>query len=140
MPVLMWRYWLYETGAFLRGFPVKTIQDTRITEHAINARWTGCDDIRIEYHERQTTITFERVLRVEVDDRFSFDVLQPMVTRNSPVVFVGFAITLFPIEILTAPNAQPSNDLLGWNFGTPVPVVHVIDNLVTGVVGNRASV
>jgi hypothetical protein len=30
--------------------------------------------------------------------------------------------------------------LLSWDFGSVIPVIHVIDNLVAGIRGNPASI
>jgi hypothetical protein len=54
-------------------------------------------------------------------------------------VLVDFAIAFLPVEILATANAEPCNDLLVWDFGSVIPMIHVIDNLVAGIRGNPAS-
>jgi hypothetical protein len=48
---------------------------------------------------------------MKINDRFSFSFFEPVVSWNRPVMFVGFTVSLFPIEILTATDPQPSDDL-----------------------------
>jgi hypothetical protein len=55
-------------------------------------------------------------------------------------VLVDFAIAFLPVKILAASNPEPCNDLLGWDFGSVIPMIHVVDNLVAGIRGNPASV
>jgi hypothetical protein len=43
---------------------------------------------------------------------------------------INFAIAFLPVEILATANPEPYNDLLGWNFGSLVPMIDVIDNSV----------
>jgi hypothetical protein len=37
-------------------------------------------------------------------------------------------------------NPEPCNNLLGWDFGSLVPMIDVIDNLVAGIRGKPASI
>ncbi len=127
-------------GPFLRGFAIETIQYSGFTEHTINARRTDRSDIGIEHHERQAAITLKGILGMEIKNCFSLRFLQPVVARDRAIMFVDFSATLFPIEILAAADTQPSDDLLGWDLGTLVSVVHIIDDLVAAIMGNPASV
>ena len=48
-------------------------------------------------------------------------------------MLVDFAITFLPVKILAAANPEPCNDLLGWDLGSLVPMIDIIDNLVAGI-------
>ena len=63
-----------------------------------------------------------------------------MIPWNGAIVLVDFAIAFLPVKILTAANPEPCNDLLGWDLGSLVPMIDLIDNLVAGIRGNPASV
>jgi hypothetical protein len=63
-----------------------------------------------------------------------------MIPWDGSIVLVDFAIAFLPVEILAAANPEPCNDLLSWDFGSVIPVIHVIDNLVAGIRGNPTSI
>jgi hypothetical protein len=63
-----------------------------------------------------------------------------MIPWDGSIVLVDFAIAFLPVEILAAANPEPRNDLLSWDFGSLVPMIDVIDNLVAGIRGNPASI
>ena len=63
-----------------------------------------------------------------------------MIPRDGSIVLVDFAVAFLPVEMLAAANPEPCNDLLSWDFGSLVPIIDVIDNLVVGIRGNPASI
>ena len=62
-----------------------------------------------------------------------------MIPWDGSIVLVDFAIAFLPFKILAAAIPEPYNDLLSWDFGSVIPVIHVIDNLVAGIRGNPTS-
>ncbi len=56
-----------------------------------------------------------------------------MIPWDCFIVLVDFAITFLPVKILAAANPEPCNDLLGWDLGSLVPMIDIIDNLVAGI-------
>jgi hypothetical protein len=63
-----------------------------------------------------------------------------MIPRDGSIVLVDFAIAFLPVKKLAASNPEPCNDLFGWDFGSVIPVIHVVDDLVAGIRGNSASI
>jgi len=55
-------------------------------------------------------------------------------------VFVHLAIPVLPIVKSPFRYAYPAEDLLGCDLGPILPVTYVIDDPITGVVGNPNSV
>jgi hypothetical protein len=70
----------------------------------------------------------------------SCDAYEFLEVSGDELVLVDFAIAFLPVKILAAANPEPCNDLLGWDFGSVIPMIHVVDNLVAGIRGNPASV
>ncbi len=65
------------------------------------------DDIIVEHHEREATVTVEWMAVVEVENRLFFPRLQPPVAGHLTVVLVGFAVTLRPLMVLARAQFQP---------------------------------
>jgi len=139
VPVLMRPGGLMKTGSFLRRFAVPAVHHAGRLEDTIDGRGADSYDVGIQHHEGQAAITFQRILPVEVENRFFFPIFQPPVARHQRVVFVDFSITFFPVVKLAATDAQPVDDRARRNLGSLRPVVDVIDDLVPRVVGNPNS-
>ncbi len=77
---------------------------------------------------------------MKLDDGLSFFNGQPMITRNPAVMFVDFPVAQLPVVELAGLDADPAHELFGGNVRFVLPVPHVIDDGVTGLMGNPASV
>ena len=62
-----------------------------------------------------------------------------MVARSLPVVLIDFAVAVFPRMKLAKCYTDPKYKLDGRQVGPPRPVLDVVDDLITGVMGNPAS-
>lgn len=76
---------------------------------------------------------------MEVENRLLFPVLHPEIARDRAVVLVNFPVPFFPVKELALSDTDPLNNLLGRCFRPPGPVVGVVDDGVSRVVGNPAS-
>ena len=139
MPVIVRLRGLSKAGSLFGFLAIETIHHSGFTEHAVNARWTDRDDITVKHHERQTPVSFERIGVMEVEDRSFLPVFHPEVSRNGTVVLVDFVVAFLPVKELALRDPDPLNNLLGRCLGTLGPVVGVVDNRVSCVVGNPAS-
>jgi len=72
---------------------------------------------------------------VEINNRLLFPLLQPVITRDFTVMFVGFSVAFFPILILAGAKLQPRQQLLDGGAATFVEVLEIIDDGVTCVIG-----
>ena len=63
-----------------------------------------------------------------------------MITGNPTSVLVDLAVAQLPVVELASLNSQPGDDAFGGDASAILPVTNVIDNRVTGVGGNPASV
>lgn len=61
-----------------------------------------------------------------------------MIPWDGSTLLVGFAVAFLPVKILAASNPEPCNYLLGWDLGSMLPMIDVIDNLVACSGGNPA--
>jgi hypothetical protein len=77
---------------------------------------------------------------MEVDDGLLLPVFQPPVPGNLAVVLVDFAVPLPPLVELALGDAQPTDQPLGRDLGARGPMVDVVDNGVTGIVGDPGAV
>lgn len=76
---------------------------------------------------------------MKVDDRSPFPVLQPPVSRDLAVVRIDFAVTAFPGVVLAGSEPDPTQDLADRDLGARRPVLDVIDDLVSRIMGNPAT-
>jgi len=81
-----------------------------LLQHSPNTRRTDGHNVSVEHHERQPPIAFQRVLQVELDDRFFLPRLQPEITGNPTVVLVDAPIPLPPVIELAGGHAQPRDE------------------------------
>src|SRR6056297_106571 len=100
MPARMGFQRMLEAASFLRCLVAFSIQSACGLEHAVDRRRSDCHDVIIEHHERQSTVAFERVLVVEIDDRLLLPVFQPPFPGNFAVVGIYLAVTSFPVVVL----------------------------------------
>ncbi len=76
---------------------------------------------------------------MKVEDRSLLPVFEPEVPRHLAVVLVDFSVSLLPVKILALRNADPLDDLGRRNLGPLGPVVGVVDDGVSRVVGSPRS-
>src|SRR5205085_7424262 len=90
-------------------------------------------------HVGQLPIALQREPTTEVDDGPLLVVGEPMVAGHPGVVLVDPAEPLLPVEELAAADAQPSDEPGLGQFGQRRILPHVIDHLVTEIVGDPAG-
>ena len=102
MPVFVGFFWLFEACAFLAGQVVLAIQPPSSFEDSI--RGTGADshNVFVEHHECQSSIAFQGMLVVVVDNGFLFPFFDPPIARYLAVVFIRLAVAMLPAVILAA--------------------------------------
>src|SRR5262249_49215323 len=96
-------------------------------------------DVPVEHHERQPAIPFQRVQRVEVEDRLLLGGLQPVVARHPRIVLVGLAVAVLPVVPFARADADPQQEAADREGGLGRPVVDEIDDGVARVVGNPGA-
>src|SRR5260370_9243848 len=77
---------------------------------------------------------------VVVEDGLLLPVFEPPVPRDLAVVLVDLSVAVLPVMELAGAQSQPAQQSSGGQLGMLGPVVHVVDDLVAGVVGNPRSV
>ena len=73
---------------------------------------------------------------VVVDDGLFFLLGEPPVARNCAVVLIFLSEAVFPVVELAGAQAQPAKQLPRGDLGAGSPVLDVVDDLVTRVMGN----
>src|SRR5580692_400020 len=68
-----------------------------LLQYPPNTRRTDGHPVSVEHHERQSPIAFQRVLQMELDDRFFLPRLHPEIAGNPTVVLVDAPIPLPPV-------------------------------------------
>lgn len=76
------------------------------------------------------------MLPLVVQDALAFVVLKPMIAGNLCIVFVDFAVTLFPVKVFALADSDPANNAAGRDFRFLFPVANVVDDFVANVMGN----
>lgn len=139
MPMLVRLFGMLESIAFGRGANGSAIQSTGRLEHAVDGRRADRDHVLIEHHEAQSPVAFERMSVMEVDDGVAFPVLEPPIARNLAVMRVGLAVSSLPLVELARRQSEPVEQLLGGQPGALIPVVDVVDDVVSRIMGNPAT-
>jgi hypothetical protein len=115
------------------------LHQPRVAEHSVDAGGASCRYICVEHHEGKTTIALKGVFVMKLDDGLLLPVFEPPVAGNPAVMLVDFAVTLPPVIKLALADAQPLDELLDRDLRPIRPIASVVDDLVTGVVGNPGS-
>jgi len=68
---------LFEAFSLLRRLAIRISKDSCFLENPVDAARTGGDHVRIQHHVGQTTISFVRMLFVEMENGLLFPVLEP---------------------------------------------------------------
>ncbi len=79
MPMLVRLRRQVKASPLLRGLPVPLSQQSTSTQHAPHAGRTHRHNIGIQHHERQPPVAFQRIFKVERNDRRFLQILQPIV-------------------------------------------------------------
>jgi hypothetical protein len=77
---------------------------------------------------------------VEIDNGSFLPILEPPITGKLAIVLVDFAITVLSVVKLTCAQAEPTQELTCWKLRAVGPMLDVVDDLITRVVGNPGSV
>jgi hypothetical protein len=82
VPVLVRLRRLLKPRPFARRLALLSRQQSRLLRYSPYARRTHRHDLRIQHHERQPPIPFQRILQIEADNGFLLPRLQPEITGN----------------------------------------------------------
>ena len=77
---------------------------------------------------------------MEIDNGSFLPIFEPPIAWDLAVVLVDFAVTVLPVVELTCAQAEPTQELTGWKLRAVGPMLDVVDDLITHVVGNPGSV
>jgi hypothetical protein len=116
------------------------VEPVRLLEYAIDARWADGYHVVVEHHEGQAAIPFKRMTVVKIDNGLFFPVLEPPVAGDLAVVLVDFAVTVLPVVELASAQAEPTQEPTRWKLRAAGPMLDVVDDLITRVMGNPGSV
>lgn len=105
--------WLDEACAFLAGGDFLAIQPPSSFEDAISGTWAHGDNVLVEHHECQSSVTFQGMFVMEVNDRLFLPLLEPPVTRNLAIVGVDLPIAFLPLVVLAGAEFCPSQQRVG---------------------------
>ena len=108
-------------------------------EDAIVTGGTAGDDIGIEHHERESSVTFERMGTGKDADSFFFIVGEPVVAWDPGIVFVNAAVSVPPVVKLAASDAEPDDEAGLGDLGLVSPGADEVDDGIAGVVGNPGA-
>jgi len=114
---------------------------TRRTDHDASLFATvsckGSESIAISPEvDSNASVSFERVLLVEVKDGLAFLGQEPEVPGNLGVMLVGDAIALAPLEELGTRHLEPLDEASLEHFGLGRPVGNEVDNRLACVIRN----
>jgi hypothetical protein len=139
VPVFVRTERLLKSHPLERHLGIVPLHQPGVAEHSVDAGGAGCRYIGVKHHEGETAVALKGDSVVKLDDGLLFPVFEPPVAGNPAIMFVDLAVTLPPVVELALADAQPLDELLGRDLRPIRPVASVIDDLVTGVVGNPGS-
>ncbi len=140
MPMVMRPERLHETGPLEAFLAVPFLKQPSLTKNSPGAAGTDGNDILIKQHERQAPISFKRIVYSKLDDRFTLPRFKPKISRDQPIMFVGFAVPLDPCIKFASGNGQPSDDLFQSHFCFLAPMLAEIDNGIACIMRNPATI
>src|SRR5437762_9872915 len=68
MPMLMRLRWLLEAGSFARWLTLPSREQPCLLKNPPDARRADGHDIRVQHHERQSSVAFQRMVQIIADD------------------------------------------------------------------------
>jgi hypothetical protein len=139
VPVFVRTERLLKSRTLDRRFGIVPLHQPRVAEHSVDAGGARCRYIGVEHHEGETAVALEEGFIVKLDDGLLSPVFEPPVAGNPAIMFIDLAVTLPPVIELALADAQPLDELLGRDLRPIRPVASVIDDLITGIVGNPGS-
>ena len=116
-----------------------TVQTPCILENSIGGAWADGDYIVVKHHECQSSVAFEWVFVVEVKNRKLFPFFEPPVPGYFAVMAVDLSVAFEPCVVLARGEFCPLEQVFAWQFGTLRPILHVVDNFVSDIVGDPNS-
>ena len=140
MPITVRVPRLLEAGALQRWLAIPTREQAGAVQHAVNTGGADRHHIGVKHHISQASITLQRMVEMELDDRLLLSLLQPMIAGNPAVMLVDLAVPFSPFVIRPLRYAHPTENLFGGDFASVRPVAHVVDHLVADFMGNPNSV
>lgn len=93
MPVRVRSERLDKTFPLSGGLAFPSAQQIGFLQHPVNAARADRDNISIQHHEGQTTISLQRMLEVEPDDSLLLPVVKPEVAGYQTIVLIDFAVS-----------------------------------------------
>ncbi len=108
-------------------------------ENAIDAGGAASDDVGVEHHECQSTITLEGMGASKSTDALFLVVGEPVVAWDPGVVFVDLAEAMLPVVEFTGANADPGKKATDGDLRLVAPDANEIDEVVAGVVRHPAT-
>ena len=91
---------------------------------------------RSKHHECQPSISLQRVLQMEFNDRLSLPIFQPKIAGDQGVVFVSLAVALLPVVVLAGGKFQPSEKARHRDTGSLGPTLDEVDHGITNIMGD----
>src|SRR6266566_6187523 len=83
MPMLVRLWWLLKAGSFARRLTLPSGEQPCLLKNPPDARWADSHDIRVQHHERQPPVAFQRMVQIE-PSRFADTMctMRTLVQRN----------------------------------------------------------
>jgi hypothetical protein len=103
-----------------------------LLQHPPHARRTDRHNVSVQHHERQPPIAFQRILQMEIDDRFFLPQLQPEIAGNPTVVLIDAPVALPPVVELAGGDPQPVNESPDADLGLLRPAPDEIAGAIRG--------
>ncbi|MBK9369619.1 MAG: hypothetical protein IPN01_25530 [Deltaproteobacteria bacterium] len=99
----------------------------------MHSRGAGRDDIGVEHHVGQPPVAVERVAIVEGDDGLALDGGEPVVAGNASILLIRVAVSLLPVVVFPALDAEPGDELVSGELRLGGPFGREIDDGVPNV-------
>lgn len=136
MPVFVRQKRLDKACSLFADFFIPLIQKPGLRKNAPGAGRAYSNDILIQHHEREPSVTFQGVIVIKSDDGLPLPVFQPEIAGNGGVMLVGFAIPIDPGVKFALADREPADEPLDRNAGFTVPDPGKVNNGVSSIMGN----
>ena len=110
-----------------------------MAQDAPDAGGAGGNEVAVEHHEGKPAIAFQRIVVSEGDGLAFFVLGEPVVAWHPSVMFIDFAIALFPVVELAGAQADPTEKAAASDLGLIGPGADEINEVVAGIVGDPAA-
>lgn len=116
-----------------------SFEESGLTEDTVDSPVTAGDDIGIDHHVGESSVSFELMFEVESDDGLFFPFIEPVVARDPSIVLIDTAVVASSAGEGGGPDSDPQREFFGSDAGFGGPFSHEVHDFIADLMGNPVA-